>query len=138
MTKISTFLIITLSLIVNALGGWDNLILTLILFMAIDYFLGILTAFFNKSLKSENGGLSSHASFIGIFKKFAILLLVMIGFRFDILLEVNFIRDSVIIGFIINETISIIENAALMGIPIPRVLKNAIDILKSKTEGGKK
>jgi len=47
----------------------------------------------------------------------------------------TFIKDAVIIGYIANETISIIENAGLMGIPIPDVIKRAIDILKNKSDG---
>ncbi len=50
------------------------------------------------------------------------------------LLGVQYIRDAVIIGFCANEAISILENAGLMGLPIPKVFKEAIEILKSKDE----
>ena len=48
----------------------------------------------------------------------------------------NFIRDAVVIAFIANETISVIENAGLMGVPIPAVITRAIEVLKEKAEGG--
>ena len=137
MNKISTFLIIVLCMLGNLLGGYDSLILTLIIFMTIDYIMGITSAFFSKSLKSENGGLSSKVGFWGICKKCIVLVLVLVGFRLDTLLDAGFIRDSIAIGFIINETVSIIENAAIMGIPIPQVLKDAIDLLKNKKPANK-
>ena len=49
-------------------------------------------------------------------------------------LEVNYIRTAAIIGFILNEALSIVENAGLMGIPLPEVITKAIDILKKKKE----
>ena len=62
------------------------------------------------------------------------LLFVLIAYRLDLAIGVDYIRDAVIIGFIANELISIVENAGLMGIPLPAVIKNAIDILKRKGE----
>lgn len=60
------------------------------------------------------------------------LLLVAIGYRLDLLIDTTYIKDSVCIAFIANELISIIENAGIMGIPIPKVITNAIDVLKGK------
>jgi toxin secretion/phage lysis holin len=67
-----------------------------------------------------------------------ILLVVLVAYRLDLVLGSTFIKDAVIIGYIANETISIIENAGLMGIPIPDVIKKAIDILKKKSDGDDK
>ena len=58
----------------------------------------------------------------------------MIAYRLDLAIGSNYIRDAVIIGFIVNETISIVENAGLMGVPLPKAINKAIDILTSKSE----
>ena len=60
------------------------------------------------------------------------LLIVLVAARLDILLGVTFVRDGVVIAYIVNELLSIVENAGLMGIPIPDAVKNAIEALKTK------
>jgi toxin secretion/phage lysis holin len=62
---------------------------------------------------------------------------VLIAHRLDILLATDYIRTTAIIGFIANEAISIIENAGLMGVPLPGVVTKAIEILKHKGDGEK-
>lgn len=62
------------------------------------------------------------------------LLIVLIAYRLDLAIGVNYIRDAVIIGFIANEAISIVENAGLMGIPLPSVITKAIDVLTTTAE----
>ena len=120
-------------------GGWDAAMTTLIIFMGIDYLMGLIVAgVFKRSGKSENGALDSRAGFKGLCKKGAILLIVLIAYRLDLVLGSAIIKDAVIIGYIANETISIVENAGLMGIPIPEVIKRAIDILKNKSDGDDK
>ena len=122
--------------IAAALGGWDAALQTLVMFMAIDYITGlVLAGVFKQSKKSESGRLSSKSSFEGLAKKGMQLLIVLIAFRLDIIIEIDFARTAVILAFICNELISITENAALMGIPIPDKLKKAIDVLNG---GGKK
>lgn len=64
-----------------------------------------------------------------------IFLYVLIAARLDLMIGSSFIRNAVIIGFIVNETLSITENAGRMGIPMPRAIINAIDILKKNSEG---
>ena len=123
------------SVIASFFGGWTAGLTTLLIFMAIDYVTGLICAgIFHKSQKTKTGALESHAGFKGLCKKGVILFLVLVGHRIDISLGTNYIRDAVCIAFIVNETISIIENAGLMGVPIPTVLIKAIDILKSKSE----
>lgn len=108
---------------------------TLLIFMAIDFITGLLVAgAFKKSKKTKNGALESSIGFKGITKKIIILLLVLVGYRLDLLFGSDYIRTALVIAFICNETISITENAGLMGIPIPKPIKNAIDILKSKED----
>ena len=120
--------------IATLLGGWDSALATLVVFMGIDFVTGIVTAAMGKSKHSESGTLNSTAGWVGLAKKFCILLMVVVGVRIDILIGTNYIRDAVIIAFIANETISLVENAGLMGLPLPAVFTKAIDILQKKTE----
>lgn len=116
-------------------GGWDTGMITLVLFMAIDYTTGLIVAgVFHKSGKSKNGSLDSKAGWKGLIKKGMILVFVFVGYRLDVYIGTDYIRNAVIIGFVCNELISIIENAGLMGVPIPEVIVQAIDILKAKKE----
>lgn len=62
------------------------------------------------------------------------LLFVLIAYRLDLALGISYIRDSVILGFMTNELISIVENAVLMGLPLPAVIMKAIDVLTKKAE----
>ena len=117
------------------LGGWDTAVVTLVIFMAIDYISGLAVAgVFHASRKTDSGALESRAGWKGLFRKCVTLLMVLIACRLDMVLNTTFIRDCVVIAYIANETISIIENAGLMGIPIPSVIVKAIDVLKSKAE----
>ena len=114
-------------------GGFDNAIITLLIFMIIDYITGLIVAgVFHKSTKTESGSLNSKAGWIGLCRKGVTLMIVVIANRLDMQLGCNYIRDAVCIGFMLNELISIIENAGLMGIKLPVVLTKAIEILKQK------
>lgn len=116
-------------------GGWTAGMTTLVLFMAIDYISGIVVAgIFQNSNKSETGALDSKAGWKGLARKGMTLLIVLIAYRMDLLLNTNYIRDAVVIGFCVNELISIIENAGLMGLPLPSVIKKALEVLKSKAD----
>jgi len=133
---ITAFMGVFGSAIAYCFGGWSESMTTLIIFMAIDYITGMIVAgVFKKSPKSENGALESRAGFKGLIRKGVALLVVLIACRLDLLIgSVSFVRDSVIIAFIVNETISIMENAGLMGIPLPIAITKAIDILKVKAK----
>lgn len=118
-------------------GGWSTALTTLLMFMIIDYITGLLVAgLFHKSNKTTNGALESNAGFKGLIKKGMALLVVLIGFRLDIMIGTNYIKDAVVIAFVVNELISIVENMGLMGIPMPEVITKAIDVLQKndKTE----
>lgn len=121
--------------IADLFGGWNASLTTLIIFMIIDYVSGLIVAgVFKASTKTESGALESNAGWKGLFKKGMTLLLVLIAYRLDLAIGTNYIRDAVCIGFIANESISIIENAGLMGIPIPAAVTKAIDVLRNKSE----
>lgn len=116
-------------------GGWDAALTTLIIFMAIDYISGLIVAgVFHASKKSETGALESHAGRKGLIRKCFTLLFVLVAYRLDLAIGVEYIHDTVIIGFIANELISIVENMGLMGIPLPPIVTKAIDILTKKQE----
>lgn len=119
------------------IGGVDTMFIVLCVFLLIDYISGIIVAVvFKNSTKTETGKLNSSVSFKGLCKKFFVIVLVGVAHFLDIALGTNFIRGGVVVAFISNETISIIENAGLMGIPIPNVLRKAIDILQEREEEG--
>ena len=78
--------------------------------------------------------MESRAGWKGLCRKGVSLLIVLVACRLDVVMGSNFIRDAVVIAFITNETLSIIENAGLMGVPIPGVIVRAIEVLKKKAE----
>ncbi len=116
-------------------GGWSAALTTLCIFMAVDYITGLIVAgVFKKSEKTETGGLESRAGWKGLCRKGVTLIIVLVAARLDMVIGATFIKDGVVIAFIANETISIVENAGLMGVPIPGVIMRAIDVLKKKAD----
>lgn len=116
-------------------GGWSAGLTTLIIFMAIDYISGLLVAgVFKASTKSDSGALNSKAGWKGLAKKSMTLLFVLIAYRLDLMIGTNYIRDAVVIGFCVNELLSIVENASLMGLPLPPIIVKAIDVLINKED----
>lgn len=123
------------SFIASLFGGWSAALTTLVVFMIIDYATGLIVAgVFHTSRKTASGTLESRAGWKGLCRKGMTLLIVLIAHRLDLAIGANYIRDAVTIGFIANETISIVENAGLMGVPLPGVIQQAIDILTKKAE----
>lgn len=113
-------------------GGWGTMIQTLLLFMVLDYLTGVIVAgVFHKSSKSASGALSSKAGFKGLAKKIVILIVISLTYRIDIMLNLdNTLYSIVVISYITNESISILENAKAMGIPLPKKLEEAIENMK--------
>ncbi len=119
----------------SLLGGWDAGAVTLLIFMGVDYLSGLVVAgVFHASPKSGGGALESRAGFKGLCRKGMIVLFVLIAARLDMLLGTNYIRDGVIIGFCANELLSVVENAGLMGLPLPGAVMSAVDVLAGKGE----
>ena len=126
------------SAIASLFGGWDAGLITLVLFMAIDYFSGLVVAgVFKNSKKTDTGALESRTGFKGLCRKCMILLFILIGYRLDLMIGSDYIRDAMIIGFVTNEVISIVENAGLMGIKLPAIVVQAIDLLQKKADEDK-
>ena len=119
---------IIISIIVSSfereIGGFDNVINTLLIFIIMDYITGIMKAIINKRLSSEIG-------FKGIFKKVLILFMIAVSHQLDIIFKTPGIRYIVITFYIINEGISIIENASLIGLPIPKKIKQTLNNIKT-------
>ncbi len=124
--------------LVSALfGGWNAALTTLCIFMLADYATGLIVAgVFKNSPNSSGGALESRAGLKGLCKKGVMLMFVLIAHRLDLAAGSTFIKDGIVTAFICNETISIAENAGLMGLPMPKLITDAVEILKSKLDKG--
>lgn len=118
----------------GALVGWlfgelNGFFYALVAFVIIDYITGVIAAAYDKQLNSRIG-------FKGIAKKILIFLLVGVAHIIDayILREGDMIRTAVLFFYLMNEGLSIIENAARIGLPVPDQLKNALEQLRQKKE----
>lgn len=109
------------------LGGFDIMLTTLLLFIAIDYVTGVMRAIVRKQLSSEMG-------FKGIFGKIIILCLVALATRLDNILGAEALRYLVISFYIANEGISILENTAELDVPYPQKLKDVLEQLRKEEE----
>lgn len=89
-----------------------------------------VSAVWHKSSKTKSGKVSSKVMFKGIVKKILTLVLVVVAYQIDILLGYDVIRHVVIIAFIVQEIISIIENIAITGIKAPDIITKALDVLE--------
>lgn len=119
----------------SLMGGWDNAMITLMIVMIIDFVSGLAVAgIFHASKKTESGALESRIGWKGLARKVMTLAFVLIAHRLDLVMGVTYVRDAVIIGFVVNEVISITENAGLMGLPLPAAITKAIDVLTAKVE----
>ena len=134
--KIFTALALAGSALAELFGSWDMALETLLILMAADWITGglLLPAVFGKSPKSPNGALESRAGWKGLCRKGMTLFYILIAARMDRLLDMDYIRNAVCIGFIANELLSIVENAGLMGVPLPAMIRKVIDILKENAE----
>lgn len=120
----------------NIFGGWDAALTTLVIFMGIDYITGlVVAAVFKNSPKTESGALESRVGLKGLLRKGMMLLVVLVAVRLDILTGTSFLKDATVIAFVVNETLSILENAGLMGVKYPDLIKNALDVLQKKSQG---
>jgi len=123
--------------VAHALGGWDAAMKVLVALMAADYLTGILVAaVWQRSNKSATGALDSKAGFKGLLKKGMIMLLVWLGVLLDNALGAAYIRTAIIIFFIGNEGLSLLENLGLMGVPFPAFLKRALEALREQGDNG--
>ena len=128
----------TIQLIFAAVGGWlgyflggcDGLLYALIAFVAIDYITGVMCAISDKTLSSEVG-------FKGICRKVLIFLLVGIGHIVDaqVIGSGGVLRTAVIFFYLSNEGVSLLENAAHLGLPVPDAIKTVLEQLHDRSDG---
>ena len=128
----------TIQLIFAAVGGWlgyflggcDGLLYALIAFVVIDYITGVMCAISDKTLSSEVG-------FKGICRKVLIFLLVGIGNIIDVqvLGSPGVLRTAVIFFYLSNEGVSLLENAAHLGLPVPDAIKTVLEQLHDRSDG---
>jgi toxin secretion/phage lysis holin len=111
-------------------GGWDTVLIVLTIFMALDYLTGVIAAIYNKTLSSDIG-------FKGLLKKFTVLIVLIVAVLLDRLLNNDtwVFRTLVAYFYIANEAISLLENSARMGLPVPQKLLDILAQLKKKGEG---
>ena len=118
--------------------GLPPIIWILLAVMSIDYITGIICGLMGKSPKTENGGVSSSAAFKGLMKKALILLVVLLAALLDKAValgagvQFEAVAGFTCLWFIASEGFSIVENAAAMGVPIPKILLQALEIIKTK------
>ncbi len=119
--------------IASALGGFDVILKFLVTLMAIDYLTGLIIAIvWKKSPKTSGGGVESHQSVKGLFRKGGMLLVVYLGVQLDLVTGTDFVRNMVIMFFIGNEGISVMENLGIMGVKYPPFIANAFEVLKER------
>lgn len=107
-------------------GGWSILLQVLVIFIAVDYLLGVLVA-------ASFGELNSKIGFRGIAKKVIIFALVAVAYSIDTILgDGSLIRDAVIFFYLANELLSILETVGKTNLPVPDVLKRAVETLNNK------
>lgn len=144
MKKVTEILAAICGAVASFFCGLPPIIWILLAVMTIDYITGITCGLMGKSPKTETGGLSSSEAFKGLLKKALIIFIVLLAALLDKAIsmgmgDVQFeaVAGATCLWFIASEGFSIIENAASMGIPIPRVLIQALEIMRSKGDGKK-
>ena len=102
----------------------------LVLLMGLDYLSGVGVALLGKSPKSEGGALSSKAGFAGLARKAMILIVILLAAVLDNLTGSAACTGAAAMFYIVNESLSILENAVLLGVPVPQKLMQALDVAK--------
>lgn len=125
---LSAIISVIVTTFVWAIGGIDVAFLCLITAIIIDYISGLIKAYNTKTLSSNIG-------FRGILKKVGMLLIVMLSVLVDrVTVNNGAIRTLVIYYFVANEGLSVLENLAVAGLPIPKSLKNALKVIKKENK----
>lgn len=117
-------------------GEWNTMLTILVVAMTTDYISGWIVAWCGKSPKTENGGLSSKIGFIGIAKKAFIMILVLLATLLDRAIggDTAVFQSSLVLYYIANEGLSILENAALLGVRFPTKLKKALETMREQED----
>lgn len=119
-------------------GGWTQGTRVLVILMVIDYILGCACGLWGKSTKTESGHFLSQVAFRGLLKKAVEMLVILVAVQLDKAIGDaghTMFRSAAEFFYIATEGMSIIENAGLLGVPIPKILKNALEALREKGDG---
>jgi len=114
------------------------LVWILIAVMTIDYITGLIVAAMGKSSKTENGYIASHAAWEGLMKKSLILLVVLLAALLDQAvskgagIQFEAVMGATCLWFIASEGLSILENVATMGVPVPKILLKLLEVMRAK------
>ena len=142
MKRLTEALAAALGAVLSFFAGLPPILWILLAVITLDYITGIICGAMGKSPKTENGGLSSKEAFQGLLKKALILFVVLLAALLDravsMSADIEFaaVSGATCLWFIASEGMSVLENAAAMGVPIPRILLNMLELFKSK--GGDK
>lgn len=137
-TKILKILAAVGGAVAGWFGGWSALLTALAIIMCLDYITGCMAAFAGKSTKTEGGRWLSSESFKGLLRKGAIVIMVLLATLLDraIGTEGMIFQTAVCCYYLANEGLSIIENVALLGVPVPAIIKKALEALRDKNDKG--
>lgn len=139
--KILNVLAAALGAVISFFYGLPPVLVVLLVVMSLDFITGLIVACTGKSPKTEYGGLSSSAAFVGLLKKIVILIVVALAHLLDYAVQsttgIDFaaVSGATCLWFVASEGISIVENAALMGVPIPEQINQLLEVMKGKKEG---
>ena len=140
MKKVTEVLAAIGGAIVSFFVNMPPLVWILIAVMTIDFITGLICGAMGKSKKTENGYIASRTAFMGLLKKALILLIVLLAALLDKAvaegagITFDAVMGATCLWFIASEGFSILENAATMGIPVPKVLLKLLEIMKEKGE----
>lgn len=134
--KILKILAAVAGAICGLFGEWNTMLTILVVAMTTDYISGWIVAWCGKSPKTENGGLSSKIGFIGIAKKAFIMILVLLATLLDRAIggDTAVFQSSLVLYYIANEGLSILENAALLGVKFPAKIKRALETMQEQED----
>ena len=141
MKKVTEILAAAGGAIMSFFCGLPAIIWVLVAVMSIDYITGIICGLMGISPKTETGGLSSRAAFAGLMKKMLIILVVLLAALLDKAVSMSAgitfeaVAAATCLWFIASEGFSILENVAAMGVPIPKILMQALEIMRIKGDG---
>lgn len=122
--------------IAGLFGEWSTTLTILVVMMATDYVTGWIVAWCGKSPKTDGGGLSSKVGFIGLAKKGFIMAIVLVATLLDRAIGngTTVFQSSIVLYYIANEGLSVLENAALLGVKYPHKMQRALEAMKDKED----
>ena len=142
--RVIEFLAAAGGMIVGAYGGWTPGSKVLVILMAVDYLTGIACALTGHSAKTESGHFWSKVAFMGLLKKGVIMLVILVAAQLDGVLGggatdvadgASLFRSAAEFFYIASEGLSVVENAGLLGVPVPKGIRRALEVLRDKNDG---